>query len=430
MFSSIAKVGSYACVICCIANFTVLKSAEASPVGPTQQTTYIHGAVLGNIYEGPFPLPGNSTQLTGLTSVPLVGVQVTATFGSNVKSTFTDAASEFSLSVPKINNLQITESTTPGTPTADNITVTGGNGISLTASTVTNPTIPYSLIEVNPLDNSASSEEAKTATLNAFYYVNQAREYISGVLGLDTPIQLYTDRLRVIANSTQVLCSGGYLKADQNNSARLLFAKRRSEGGVQCGNAATQSFVFHEYMHHVHTITGLVDSAPTNSALKEGWGDLFACFASRNPDLFSGIGTNEGVPIPGRSCVNTYQYGTGGEAHEVGQAWSGAGWQFRLRLIKRYSQLGQGSETGIRVAERVVFRALLNNPQTIPAAIRALVRSDDDDNGEYRDGTAHIDDIIYAAAQHNLCSAFGAFPDIAGWPAETWQAQCDAIVVG
>ncbi len=164
----------------------------------------------------------------------------------------------------------------------------------------------------------------------------------------------------------------------------------RSGGG--CNNTAESSIVAHEYGHFVNDMFGGI----ADGGLSEGWGDLISCFSRGDPTIGGDFFAAGGAPL--RSCDNDYVYPAGGagEVHELGQAWSGFGWDLRAQMIELY-----GEEDGAARAAALLLPSLVTNAPDILAAVREVVVRDDDD-GDLTNQTPHWAQIQAAADRHGL----------------------------
>src|SRR5262249_25529561 len=225
--------------------------------------------------------------------------------------------------------------------------------------------------------NPSGTDEFTVAQVNGYFQTNFIHDYVKAVLPAATPID------------TQIICivnidSG--CNAYFNGNINFF----RAEGG--CINTSYDTVVHHEYGHNIDAQIGGI----TDGGLSEGWGDIMAMFATGQPivgECFFGsagsyIRTGEnGRRWPASEC--------GGEVHCLGETWMGFAWDVRKNLIASL-----GGPTGTAVAEQDVLNALFANSGNIPDAVTEVF-AQDDDNGDFGDGTPHFGDIRSAALKRN-----------------------------
>ncbi len=268
--------------------------------------------------------------------------------------------------------------------------------LSLTSSQAIRGDIYWKLM-FNPTD----FLEYPTAQVNGYYHTTYIHDYASNLLNIQSsPI----DRQLPIKVNTEGACNAGYSEGLVNiefyKAGKVTNPFTHEE--TNCINFAYDTVVDHEYGHFIDDMFGGVQ----DHALSEGWGDVMASYASKQPFLAEGaaITSDPHVKSALRTTDNTYQYPRrgNGEVHEVGQAWSGFAWDLRKILIQEL-----GEQEGVALAERLVIPTIVFNARSISKAVVDVVLWDDDD-GDLSNGTPHLSEIISAAEAHSI-PAFNHF---------------------
>ncbi|HET6610965.1 MAG TPA: lamin tail domain-containing protein [Kofleriaceae bacterium] len=228
-----------------------------------------------------------------------------------------------------------------------------------------------------------ASGEAELAQVNAYVYINAIRNFMlaNGV----SP-----DTLPAITANTNIndACNAFFSPAELS----LNFFSSGEVFGTKCNNSAEETVIFHEFGHYVdNQFGGIIDGG-----LSEGWGDLIACFATKQPG--TGIDLFVDTEGPLRTCDNDYQFPAGGndEVHNLGQAWAGFAWHSREGLIAAL-----GEDEGDALARSLFLPSFASNAPDIPSAVREVFIRDDDD-GDLTNHTPHWDILIEAANRHAL----------------------------
>ena len=205
---------------------------------------------------------------------------------------------------------------------------------------------------LNLVFNAIGNFDILTAQTNAYYHGSFIHDWITsrGVnpLGINVPLTINVN---------------WWTNCDSFFDGSTLNFVRAGSG---CINTAYDTFIYHEYAHFVDQVLGGI----SDGALSEGWGDIFATYATGQPLI--GEGYLVGQPLSfARNAANTYQYNPNDEMHTRGQAWSGFAWDLRQSLI---AQLGVTA--GAELAENLVLPVLFNNSPDIPSAVRAVAVRD------------------------------------------------------
>ncbi len=258
------------------------------------------------------------------------------------------------------------------------------------------------------LFNPMGAEENSTAQVNGYYHTTFIHDWVRE--RLPSPQNELIDlQLPVNVNITEEQGPNGERLPVECNAffSPFLGSINFYHSGPSCPNMAFDTIVSHEYGHFVDNIYGflrLEDLA--NSGLSEGWGDVFAAFASNQPVL------GETSWIIFRTTDNQYQYPPSGleeDPHVLGQAWAGFAWDLRDNLILKYGgdpeDPGNLSNLpGIQKAESLVIPTIVADPPNIPEAVLEVILLDDNMNGDadLTNGTPHLSEIIAAASAHSI----------------------------
>jgi hypothetical protein len=227
--------------------------------------------------------------------------------------------------------------------------------------------------------NPAGSAEFTVAQVNGYYHTNFIHDWMKarlpGAVAIDQQVPCAVN----IDSSCNAYYSGGTINF------------YRQAGG--CINTAYDTVVYHEYGHYADArMGGIVDGG-----LSEGWGDVLAAYATGQPiigECFFG-----GASSLIRTADNCRRWPAGecgGEVHCVGETWAGFAWHLRQNLI---AALGAGA--GVPIAEQDVLNVFFAGSGNIADAV-VEVFAQDDDNGDFTDGTPNFAQIQAAAVQHSF----------------------------
>lgn len=242
-----------------------------------------------------------------------------------------------------------------------------------------------------PLDVSGSDAIARggqdgnvdMAALNAFVALNR----VIGFAGqyIDTRNNAYFQRALSVRVNSSGTCNAYY------NGNITLFA-----AGGNCGNMAlVNDVIYHEWGHGLDAYTGTRNGI-IDSPFSEGIGDIVASYLNDDPNMGPGFRTGSERGI--RSAKNTARYPEDrGEVHDEGTIISGAFWDMREALIKRY-----GAQQGKSKAERIFFRHLLITDY-YTQSYKGALRVDDDDANPSTKSPNHCL-ITEAFAKHGLAT--------------------------
>ncbi len=257
--------------------------------------------------------------------------------------------------------------------------ITGGTTPELTAS-VTPP---------GPIDfvHNPTPVEHSTSGVNAYVAANFVRDYVLSyapgfpTIGSQTFFNLYVNE---DSRSGITSCNAVYTGTD------LVFW--RNTGG--CNNSAFADVVYHEYGHHLVSVTG-----NGQGQFGEGSGDVIGVLIQDNPSLGEGF-TTCGVGI--RTANNSHQYPCSGGIHDCGQLISGCVWSLRNELVATepvdYRDIG----ASLFVNMLIVRGQMVPGSSTIDPLITVIYLTLDDDDATIGNGTPHYAEIASAFGDHGM----------------------------
>lgn len=304
-----------------------------------------------------------------LQNVPLKNLLVRAATGATA---YTDAQGNFTIANAGTSPVQVTA-------------VLGGrflNRVGVNQGTQMQVSLPITPGSPATLQfGNAASPEFDRAQMNAYYWHNEAYEYVRGLIPTATTQLNFISSLTPYVN-LQDTCNAYYRW--QNRSTNY-YAK-----GGQCNNTAFSSVILHEWGHGIDDAFGGISQT---DGLSEGWGDIISILRLQDPIVGRYFKLNGGAV---RSALNSRTYPVGGTApHPKGEVWMGFAWDLRSNLIA-----AQGSAPGHATTERIIIPSLLADATDGPGAVRAAFVVDDND-GNLNNGTPHYDQLSAAARKRN-----------------------------
>lgn len=218
--------------------------------------------------------------------------------------------------------------------------------------------------------------------LNTFVAINRVISFAGK--------HLDTSRIRYFQTPINVAVNvAGSCNAFYNGSISLFAAS------ANCGNMGeVNDVIYHEWGHGLDAFTG-TRGGITDSAFSEGIGDIVSAYLTGDSNMGPGFrkGSERGI----RDAKNTARFPEGrGEAHKEGTIISGAFWDMREGLIRRYGEAGKAK------AEKIFFQHLLVT-DSYQQSYRSALRIADDDANPATRGPDHC--LITAAfAAHGLAT--------------------------
>lgn len=229
-------------------------------------------------------------------------------------------------------------------------------------------------------------EDATAAELSVFAGANIVRDR---ALSITPNLPELQGQMKAIANKL------GSCNAFYNGNINFLSESFR------CNNTGRiQDVVYHEYGHHYHY--SLVAAGSVSSDIGEGSGDYLSATITGSSRLAPGFSKHA---RGGDGAIRdiepdlSYPGDVIGESHNDGLIWAGAMWDLRKLLIEEY-----GEELGVKRADLLFAKALMQGPRLSNCYIAVLVA--DDDNGDLADGTPNLALIDEAFDAHGLTVGF------------------------
>ncbi len=252
-----------------------------------------------------------------------------------------------------------------------NVNNQAGSDVTFSASAT--PGTPLA-IRFNP----SGTTEFLVSQVNGYYHTNFIHDWLKqrlpGAAAIDQQVPCNVN----INSSCNAYYTGGTINF------------YRQAGG--CVNTCFDTVVYHEYGHYVDArIGGILDGG-----LSEGWGDILAIYATGQPivgECWRGVGTyirtgDNNRRWPASEC--------GGQVHCVGESWAGFAWHLRQNLIASL-----GAAQGADVADQDVLNVLFAGSGNIADAVIEVFAQDDDD-GDFTNGTPNFNAIRDAANRHSF----------------------------
>jgi len=231
---------------------------------------------------------------------------------------------------------------------------------------------------------------ASLAAINAFYHTNKIHDWFAENMEyeMNVPIPL-------TVNSQLIDDYMGGCGAWFDNSQKTIEIGRGGEGFTDgfssCADdlnyALSSDILYHEYTHYiVEDVTHLPNiNGAESAAMGEGLADYFA--NTINDDSVFGDVVS---PNNTRDLNNTLNYTTGmtGESHHDGQIFAGALWDLRTAI-------------GAEAVDKLIFNTLYQGRLHFETFMYGMIIEDDDD-GDFSNGTPHLIAIIQAFENHGI----------------------------
>ena len=249
-----------------------------------------------------------------------------------------------------------------------------------------------------PLSNTAASftfddNNSNAAERDAYYSVNWARSFIHRL----DPSLTELDRYILVNVNLASTCNAFY---DPDSISLNFFSE-----GTGCTNTAEiADVVFHEFghriLHAIFTQDFHADSNIVNSALGEGFSDVYSALMRDDPRIgVSFFGDNSDLL---RNCDNITQWPTdiSGDPHVSGEIIAGAFWDLRKAI-------------GLDITTKLFHTMMHRHPdgpdaftsdgliEAFVQTLNATILTDDDDNN-LTNGTPHYKQIVEAFKLHNI----------------------------
>lgn len=322
------------------ATFSFLRPViEREPVANSRPLTSPQGGTSGVVTGRKWK---ESPYHGGLESAPLPGVDILIKQGNTVFSARTNLDGIYSL--PQVTG-QVQVTATLAGPYCK-VANQAGENISITKVGAGNINLEFA---------TQGDPEGVIAQVSAFHGINTAFNFVRPYLP-NTPSLLLNMPTNVNINQT---CNAFY-----SPGAHTINFFRSAPGG--CANSAYADVVCHEYGHAVDDqLGGILDGG-----YSEGFGDTLTLLITRQ----SIVGRDfRGPPTPTQSKhlrdalqAPKWPDVEDAEAHDQGWAYSGFSW----RLISNLRTMYNDDEQAFSVAKRLLLAVGVQNPRSIPEAVR------------------------------------------------------------
>ncbi len=257
--------------------------------------------------------------------------------------------------------------------------VIDGRGPELTFS---DTLVPGSPLEV--VLNSTPTED-DTAEVAAFYHVNRAREFLTGLpisppfTGIDFPLQVRVSR-PAFGN-----CNAAYSSA----VPEIFFLPAI---GSSCVNTAYSTVVVHEYMH---AVADAIFGTLTPSDLHEGIADCAAFLYSLDRDIGRGF-FNQSTEL--RDVEPNLVHPVTVNPHLAGLVVAGSVWDLRTLFHHDIGSL----EASRNLTAEIWWKSLFFLPSAIDEELVTTMLLADDDDANIANGTPNETRIRQAFSVHGL----------------------------
>jgi len=336
-----------------------------------QQFTDVNGTISGRATQG-----FNSLECDPEAVVGLPYAEATVVGGNTV---FADANGQFTIPHPGTTQVTVRSRLRGQYFIVSDDTLAGATP---ELTTLVTPPGPASIIH-----NPAPGSQFPNAGVNAYVEANFVRDYVLQyvpsfpTISTQTGFGLYVNEDSAFGITS---CNAVY------TGTNLTFW--RNAGG--CNNSAFSDVVYHEYGHHLISVTG-----NGQGQMGEGSGDVMGVLIQDDPILGQGFQTC-GVGI--RNASNTMQYPCGGEVHDCGQLISACVWSLRNQLVVTepvdYKDLG----ASLFLNMLIVRGMMVPGSTTIDPLITIIYLTLDDDDANIGNGTPHYPEIAAAFGAHNM----------------------------
>ena len=209
--------------------------------------------------------------------------------------------------------------------------------------------------------NADAEEVEKIAQVSAFFWVNEAHEFVKDALSgsPDTP-----DKLTEVPTFVNVpdKCNAFWSRVEHSLNFFRPAPPPPSDPKARCPSTACCDVVCHEYGHGVDDHFGGI----RDGGLSEGTGDSLAILITRD----SVVGRDfhgQGKHLRDAKDPVTWPDVRNAEVHTKGKAYAGFTWDLTKKLIDRF---GGDEDEAFEIAKKLTLGSVANNPKDIPDAIR------------------------------------------------------------
>ncbi len=277
----------------------------------------------------------------GTGGAPLAGLSVVVKRGAQQFTAVTDAEGRYSL--PQVTGPVQVTATLSGPHC--HIVNAAGPVLSVTKSGAGQVDLHF-----------AASNEGALAQVTAFRSINTVFAFAQPYLPANPPF-LMGMPTRVNINQT---CNAFYSPADHT----INFFRQQPNG---CANTAYGDVAFHEYGHAVDDQLGGIK----DGGYSEGFGDTMTLLITRQPvvgrDFLGPPAGGQHKNLRDATKAPKWPDVQNGEVHEQGWAYSGFAWQLITGLRQKYHD---DDAVAFAVAKRLLMTTAVNNPVSVPDAVR------------------------------------------------------------
>jgi len=235
----------------------------------------------------------------------------------------------------------------------------------------------------NFLHNPTDGQQFANANVNAYYESNVVRDF---VLRYEPTFPTIATQTFFDVNTNINSTCNAYYDGTSINFYRA---------GGGCSNTSFSDVVYHEYGHHLVSVTG-----NGQGQLGEGSGDCVGVLIQDEPILGHGFTGNCGAGI--RTAANSLQYPQSGAIHQAGQLLSGCVWDLRNQLIASEPQAYRDISAALFFGMLIVRGQMRPGNTTIDPLITTIYLQLDDDDANINNGTPHYQEIATAFSLHNM----------------------------
>ena len=235
----------------------------------------------------------------------------------------------------------------------------------------------------NFLHNPNANQDLSTANVNAYYESNVVRDF---VLSYEPTFPtIYNQESFTINTNIDDSCNAFY------NGSSINFY----QAGSGCNNTSFADVIWHEYGHHLVSVTG-----NGQGQFGEGAGDCIGVLIHDDPITGNGFQENCNTGI--RTADNSKQYPCSGGIHDCGQLISGCVWDTLNELRSTEPTDFQEISSALFLGMLIVRGQTDPGSSTIDPSITVIYLELDDDDANIGNGTPHYAEIAAGFGAHSM----------------------------
>ena len=252
--------------------------------------------------------------------------------------------------------------------------------------------IPEISFEVTPpgkanfIHNPTDGADLVTANVNAYLESNKCRDYILSYEPNFPTIN--TQQFFNVNTNINSTCNAFY------DGSSINFY----QAGGGCANTSASDVVYHEYGHHLVSVTG-----NGQGQFGEGSGDVIGILMDDEPITGNGFEGDCSTGI--RTADNNVQYPCSSATfgvHGCGRLLSGAVWSTRNELIATEPSSYRDISASLFLGMMIVRGQMQPGNTTIDPSITVIYLELDDDDSDIGNGTPHYQEIAAGFGAHGL----------------------------